>query len=80
MIRACFRADRKERMSADECFVLLDVVYMRLCTNHFDIFFSHPWADKSFLKHVFAILASAGYRVWYDVLDMKWNLDESMTG
>ena len=79
MIRACFDEDRSKRMTADECFVLLDHAHMCLSSCHFNIFFSHPWRDKSFLKHVFAILATAGYRVWYDVLEMKWDLDKSMS-
>jgi serine/threonine protein kinase len=78
MIRSCFNVDRSTRMTADECFVLLDHVHMRVSSSRFDIFFSHPWSDKSFLKHVFAILSTVGYRVWYDMLEMKWDLDKSM--
>ena len=78
MIRAGFEHERRNRMNADECFVLLEHAYLCLSSSHFDIFFSHPWKDKSFLKHVFALLSAAGYRVWYDVLEMKWDLDKSM--
>jgi serine/threonine protein kinase len=78
MVKRCFGADRSQRMNANECFLLLEHAYLSLSSDHFDIFFSHPWRDKSFLKHVFSMLTAAGYRVWYDQLEMNWSLDKSM--
>jgi ankyrin repeat protein/serine/threonine protein kinase len=78
MIRACLDGDYSKRFSAEKCFMILEHIHLCLCSSHFDIFFSHPWRDKSFLKHVFDILAAAGYRVWYDQLEMKRDMDKSM--
>ena len=44
----------------------------------FDIFFSHCWADKAILSHVYSMLTDLGFRVWYDENEMGWNLDKSM--
>lgn len=43
-----------------------------------DIFFSHPWKDKSLLRHVFKSLTNDGYRVWYDEHEMGWDIYKSM--
>ena len=74
MYRIYLSTVRDERWTASECFVALNHEYERLYTDEFDIFFSHRWASKAFLAHLYNLLVELGYRVWYDVLDMGYDL------
>jgi serine/threonine protein kinase len=78
MIRSGFEAEPKKRMNANESFMLLEHAYLCLSDPHFDIYFSHSWKDKSFLKHVIALFTAEGLKVWYDVLENSWDLDKSI--
>jgi serine/threonine protein kinase len=78
MMEACWSKDRSTRLPAMECVSLLDYHCNRLAEQKFDIFFSHAWVNKPFLSHAYRMLARAGYRVWYDMQEMGYNLKESM--
>ena len=78
MINRCWDTDRTVRPSATECYAILSQAYNQLTNKEYDIFFSHPWVEKPLLRHVFVILTNLGYRVWYDVNDMGYDLVVSM--
>jgi hypothetical protein len=44
----------------------------------FDIFFSHTWIHKCVLSYVYEALTRSGYRVWYDMDEMGYDLQKSM--
>jgi hypothetical protein len=78
LLASMWNGDRKKRISAVECFSRLDNVAQSLSTSAYDVFFSHTWASKPFLSHVHYLLCRTGYKVWYDQLDMRHDLDGSM--
>jgi hypothetical protein len=78
LIQDCWHQDRNQRPQAVQVFYSLNRLYDTLSSQAYDIFFSHTWADKHVLRHVYAALVEAGYRVWYDENEMGWNLEESM--
>ena len=78
MIADCWDKDRSRRWAASDCFAALSHEYERLASKDFDIFFSHRWASKPFLSHVYSLLCEQGFRVWYDVNEMGYDLDKSM--
>jgi hypothetical protein len=78
MVELGWDRDRAMRPRATECFSLYFHQHQLCVENKFDIFFSHAWADKPFLSHIFAYLVTCGYRVWYDQNEMGLNLQASM--
>ena len=78
MIRECWSIERSKRWSALECFQLLNSVYTQFEHKEFDIFFSHRWASKHFLSHLYNLLCDQGFRVWYDINEMGHDLGYSM--
>jgi hypothetical protein len=72
--------EREQRLSAIECFSILDNSALTLSAASYDVFFSHTWSSKPFLSHVHYLLCRTGYKVWYDQLDMGHDLDGSMKG
>ena len=78
LMEACWSADRKERKSATECCAILSHVYNLLNSSKFDIFFSHAWKDKAFLSYVYRVLSEHGYKIWYDQMEMGYDLKKSM--
>jgi len=77
-MKKCWDSDRRQRPSASECLATLQHELSVFESQRFDIFFSHPWAKKPFLSHLFSLLHKRGFRVWYDVNDMGYDLTESM--
>ena len=78
MIQRCWSADRSNRMFTLECISLVERELSILENSHFDLFFSHRWAQKHFLSHVYRLLTAKGYRVWYDQSEMGFDLEASM--
>lgn len=78
MIVNLWDADRSKRPEAAECCDVLSHIFARMCSDKYDIFFSHPWADKVVLRHVYRALCDNGYRVWFDEHDMGYHLKEAM--
>ena len=70
MIRACCSSTRSERLSSMECFSILSNAVEVLKGGSFDIFFSHTWLNKPFLRHVHNHLTSLGFRVFYDETEL----------
>jgi len=62
LIEACWSADRSQRPTATECYVVFAHEFEMLDKREFDIFFSHRWAQKPFLSQVYKMLASEGTR------------------
>lgn len=78
LIYAGMSGDRHTRPSAIEICTTLGQVYNSMSSGRFNIFFSHPWANKPFLSHVYYLLIQSGYRVWYDESYMGYDLQKSM--
>jgi len=78
MIKALLDIDHNKRKTAQECYIILKASYDVYLRGEFDIFFSHPWEDKPFLKFIYRILCRLGYRVWYDKNEMGHRTDKSM--
>ena len=78
MVKACWDADGSIRPTAAQCHSLVSQVRNVIMERSFDIFFSHCWVDKDFLSHVYSMLTSLGFRVWYDQNDIGFNIDSSM--
>ena len=78
LIRDCWDGDRARRPNAVEVLSILQHSLRVAELEEFDIFFSHAWANKPFLSHVYNILTTIGYRVWYDQDEMGWDLQASM--
>lgn len=78
MVRACWSSDRAARKSSAECAAILDHCHHVVASRDFDIFFSHAWATKPFLSHVYVMLTQLGFRVWYDQHEMGHDLQRSM--
>ena len=78
MIKYCWHFDREERLSAMQCFGIVNQCRDIFANRFFDIFLSHRWSEKYFVRHLYKLLVSSGYRVWYDENDMGHNLTESM--
>jgi serine/threonine protein kinase len=79
MITSCWDGDRKKRKPLGECLSILNHELTILGSGEYDLFFSHPWVNKPFLSHVHRLLVEAGFRVWYDKIDMGANLIDSMS-
>ncbi len=71
MMQRCWDGDRAKRMSAVECWQLVDQELSVMQRDAFDVFFSHRWGAKAFLCHVCCLLRNAGYKVWYDQTNME---------
>ena len=78
VIESCWNRDYTARMTAREARMILFQTFSTLSSQSFDLFFSHPWKNKSFLYHVYCILNDERYRVWYDMNDMGHDLGRSM--
>jgi len=78
MIEKCWSPDRNIRLTATECYAILSHNLSVVKEHKFDIFFSHAWANKPILSHVYKWLTGAGFRVWYDQTDMGYDLKDSM--
>ena len=78
MIEKCWSPDRNVRLTATECYAILSHNLSVVKEHKFDIFFSHAWANKPILSHVYKWLTGAGFRVWYDQTDMGYDLKDSM--
>ena len=78
MIEKCWDKRRERRFTAVQCYTCISQVHNVMSKKKFDIFFSHPWAEKPFLCHVYSLLVGQGYRVWYDQNDMGYDLHKSM--
>jgi hypothetical protein len=63
LITDCWAKDRTLRWTAQQCFAALNKEYDSVATTEFDIFFSHRWASKPFLSHVYMLLCEKGYKV-----------------
>lgn len=75
----CWDSNRDKRYSSFTCYTILDTVYQRLISEHWDIFLSHTWASKNIVSHLRSILRRRGYRVWYDLDDMPHHLTDGMS-
>ena len=62
MIEKCWSANRSERLTSLECLTRLEHYSAVLSQDKFDIFFSHAWVNKNFLRHVKNLLCRMGYR------------------
>ncbi len=80
MIETCWSVDRTKRLSALECYNILDHVYSSMMSIDYDIFFSHRWAQKNVLQYVKYHLTGCNYKVWYDEVDMGNHLVNEMKG
>ena len=78
MIIDCWDKDRSKRWTASKCFMAINREYDLLATKEFDVFYSHRWASKPFLSHLYNLLCEAGYKVWYDVHHMGHDMVKSM--
>ena len=78
MITDCWSKNRFKRWSASACFVAINREYDLQTITEWDIFLSHRWASKPFLSHVYNLLCTEGYTVWYDVHHMGYDLVKSM--
>jgi serine/threonine protein kinase len=78
MIESCWSRDRMLRPIAIECHTILKHYLSVIKGGSYDIFFSHAWKNKPLLAHVYADLVKHGYRVWYDMNDMGYDLQASM--
>ena len=70
--------DRSKRWLASECFTAINREYQLQTLTEFDVFFSHRWASKKFLSHVYNLMCTDGFTVWYDVHHMGHDLVKSM--
>ena len=52
-LKALLDANHNNRKTAEECFIILGASYAVYLRDEFDIFFSHPWEDKPFLKLIY---------------------------
>ena len=52
-LKALLDANHNNRRTAEECFIILGASYAIYLRDEFDIFFSHPWEDKPFLKLIY---------------------------
>ena len=50
MIRQCWDSNRDARLTVSECYATLSTAHAQLSTGEYDIFFSHRWANKPFLR------------------------------
>ena len=80
MIETCWSVDRTKRLSALQCYNILDHVYSSMISNDYDIFFSHRWTQKNVLRFVKYQLTGCNYKVWYDEEDMGNHLQAEMKG
>lgn len=71
--------DRARRPVALHFYTKAFSAYSILSSHFSDIFFSHVWSMKYFLRYVFAELVKGGYKVWYDENDMGMDLKAAMT-
>jgi len=78
VIQSCWDSDRSNRTSAIEAMAVIEHELWLFESKTYDIFFSHCWAMKPFLSHLYNILVKMGYRVWYDQNDMGYDLSASM--
>jgi serine/threonine protein kinase len=78
MIECCWSVKRSDRLSAEECYSILNHYYTTFSHKQYDIFFSHAWKNKPFLTHVHNYLVRMGYIVWYDQSEMRYNMIDSM--
>ena len=78
MIELCWSYDRTKRLPALKCLATIDQAWNIFSSNVFDIFLSHRWTEKYFVRHLYKVLHDRGYRVWYDENDMQHNLVKSM--
>lgn len=76
MIQSLLNPERLRRMTASACFSVLNHTYSKLCSDQFDIVFSHPWVNKGILRHVYRLLTDQGYRIWFDEFDHGYDLKE----
>jgi serine/threonine protein kinase len=72
--------DRAQRLTAIQGHSIMTQTYNVLREYRFDVFFSHPWAQKSFLSSIYYFLTRFGYRVWFDQQNMPHNLTQGMIG
>jgi hypothetical protein len=78
MIIKCWDRVRVERPKALQTFMILDQCCNQLSNSHYDIFLSHPWTTKPVMRQVKRQLNLLGYKVWYDEINMQWDLQDSM--
>ena len=78
MIRWCWHFDRTERMSAVQCLGIVHQCMDIFANKVFDIFLSHRWTEKGFVRYLYKHLVNNGYRVWYDENDMGHDMSHSM--
>ena len=70
--------DRNLRPKAIDCYEILKYTFDLLSQKKYDIFLSHLWMDKPFVRFIYRLLCSMGYRVWYDMREMGQRTDMSM--
>ena len=80
MMSNCWDKNRRRRLTALECYIILDQYYNTLTNARCDIFLSHLWSEKHYVRHIKHRLSSFGYRVWYDQDNMDHSLVDSMKG
>ena len=78
MIYKLLSADRNTRPKAIDCYEILKHTHDVLSKDEYDIFFSHLWMEKPFLRFIYRLLCRLGYRVWYDMNNMGHRTDQSM--
>ena len=78
MIKYCWHFNRDQRFSAMQCVDILQHCNDVFADKSFDIFLSHRWTEKCFVRHLYKHLVNSGYRVWYDEIHMGHDMAYSM--
>ena len=63
LAKRCWDADKSTRPTATECYSTISQIQNVFLKKTFDIFFSHCWADKAILSHVYSMLTDLEFRV-----------------
>ena len=78
MIRSSWDKDRSKRPSATEWWSTLDFCHNIELKKTFDIYISHAWTQKPLISQVHFFLSQKGFRVWYDLNELGYDLKKSV--
>ena len=78
LIASCWHNQRQKRLSAIDVYSILSGIQQQLISRQFNLFFSHKWEDKPFLRMIHMSLIRQGFRVWIDEEQMQHHLKASM--
>ena len=78
MIQQCWHFDRTKRMSSMQCLGIVHQCRDIFANKVFDIFLSYKWTNKCFVRYLYKLLVSSGYRVWFDENEIEHNMTQSM--